>query len=166
MEPEKETKSRTKIKKEMEGLQKIGESLVDLPQDLLERIGLPLELQEAVLFAQTLKKRGARHRQMQYIGTLMRKIDAEPVKKAVEDLKKGLKKEARKFHQLEEWRDGMVDGNDDLAEDILNRFPIADRQRLFQIVRNARKEKREGKKSKASRALFQYLRELAREGKG
>ena len=162
MEPKKEIKSRTKIKREVEALQKIGESLVELPPDLLKRIEIPSDLLEAVLFAKTLKKRGARHRQMQYIGTLMRKIDAGPVKKAVEDLQRGLKKEARAFHQLEEWRDGIVDGNDDLVKEVLTRFPDAERQRLFQIVRNARKEKREGKQLKASRVLFQYLRGLAR----
>jgi ribosome-associated protein len=102
--------------------------------------------------------------QMQHIGTLMRKIDIEPVRKAVEGLQEGLTRQHREFHQLEQWRDGIVEGNGRLVEDVLKRFPDADQRRFHQLVRNARKEKREGKSTKSSRSLFRYLKELVTDG--
>ena len=48
-----------------------------------------------------------------------------------------------------------------VAEKILTTYPEADRQRLMQLVRNARKEAAAGKSVRASRALFRYLRLIA-----
>jgi ribosome-associated protein len=67
-----EEKSKSQIKREMQALQKVGERLVELSSDQVRKIEIPEELREAVLFAQTMKKREARRRQIQYIGSLMR----------------------------------------------------------------------------------------------
>jgi ribosome-associated protein len=47
-----------------------------------------------------------------------------------------------------------------MIEEILDQCPDADRQRLTQLVRNARKDAGTAKATKASRALFRYLREI------
>ncbi|HYQ71705.1 MAG TPA: DUF615 domain-containing protein [Gammaproteobacteria bacterium] len=39
-------------------------------------------------------------------------------------------------------------------------FPLADRQHLRKLVRQARKEKEQRQPPRASRELFRYLREL------
>jgi ribosome-associated protein len=79
-----EQKSKSQIKREMLALQSLGEHMVDLSPNQISKIEMPQELREAVLFARTLKKSEARRRQMQYIGTLMRDADPEPIQKAVE----------------------------------------------------------------------------------
>ncbi|MBN1931285.1 MAG: DUF615 domain-containing protein [Desulfobacterales bacterium] len=79
-------KSRSQIKREMTALQKIGELLVDLSVEQIQRMDLPSDLKDAVLDAKNIKKHGARRRQLQYIGTLMRNVDPEPILKALEKI--------------------------------------------------------------------------------
>lgn len=156
-----EQKSKSQIKREMHELQRLGEQLVELSNEQITGMTIPQEICEAVLFAKTLTKHGARHRQLQYIGSLMRHVDPEPIQEALRDVVEGKKLEALAFKQVEQWRDEIVDGNDERTEAILNRFQgVVDKQRLLQLVRNARKERKAAKGRKSSKALFRYLREL------
>lgn len=157
-----ERKSKTRIKKEMIELQKTGERLVRLSPEQLDSIDMPDKLREAVMLARTLTRHGARHRQMQYLGVLMRSIDVGPIHKALADIDGGLKNRAAQFHLIEQWRDRLVGGSDELLEEVFTRFPDADRQRVRQLVHNARREKEANPaKSKSARALFRCLRELS-----
>ena len=156
-----ERKSKSQVKREMLALQALGEQLVELPSGQINKIEMPEDLREAVLFAKSLKKNETRRRQMQYIGTLMREADPEPIQKALDEINRGQGLEAGLFQELEQLRNGLIDGNESLMEKALNRFPDADRQRLRQLANNARKEKEGEKPPKSSRALFRYLKELA-----
>jgi len=82
-------KSRTQKKNEDRALQRLGEQLVTLPSRQLASIDLPDELLTAVEFARTIKSHGARRRQMQYIGALMRHIDPQPIETALERIRPG-----------------------------------------------------------------------------
>ena len=84
-----EYKSRTQKKKEDRALQDLGEKLVALPPGQLEAIQLPEALLEAIGHVHQIKSRSARRRQIQYIGAIMRHIDPEPIKKALERLRRG-----------------------------------------------------------------------------
>jgi ribosome-associated protein len=150
-------KSKTQKKKEADSLQELGENLVKLSKEQLEDIELPSEIYDAVRFAKTIKSHGARRRQMQYIGTLMRNIDPEPVQEAIENIEQGDYRKAAAFKEIETWRDQLIDGNKKLMEEILGKCPDADRQQLTQLVRNAIKERENNKPPGASRALFRYL---------
>lgn len=68
--------SKTQRKREAHALQALGAQLVALPRAYLARIALPDALREAVVTAQSLRPHGARRRHLQYIGTLMRQLDA------------------------------------------------------------------------------------------
>jgi ribosome-associated protein len=157
-----EQKSKSQVKREMLSLQSLGEQLVELSPDQISKIEMSQDLREAVLFAGKLKRGEALRRQMQFIGTLMRQAELEPIRKALDDVGRGQRLDAQRFHQIEQWRNGLVDGNDEILEDILKQFPDADRQQLRQCVLNARKEKAGGKPPKALRALFRFLSELSR----
>jgi ribosome-associated protein len=159
-----EKKSKSQIKREMQALQKVGEQLVELSSDHLRKIEIPEELREAVLFAKTMKKREARRRQVQYIGSLMRHVDINPILETLETITQGRTGNVQTFHQIETWRDRLIEGNDDLVEEILYRFPHADRRQFIQLIRNARKEKEGNSPSKFSRALFRYLKKLSEDG--
>ena len=156
-----EDKSKSERKREVTALQDLGERLLELSQEQLNNIRISQELQDALILAKTLKSRGARRRQMQYIGVLMRRIDAEPIRLMIHEIDKGQKHKAREFQQLETMRNSLIDGDDTVFEEIIRRFPDADILRLRQLVRGARKEKKENKPPKQSRSLFRYLRELA-----
>lgn len=152
--------SKTQKKKEAETLQKLGEKLVKLSVEQLEEIDMPEELSGAVRDAKTMKSHGALKRQMQFIGSLMRKADPEPIRKAIDEIEHGNYKKAMEFKETEKWRDELLAGNRELLEEILVKYPSADRQQLSQLVRNTLKEQKNSKPPKAFRALFRYLSEL------
>ncbi|MHC1730349.1 MAG: ribosome biogenesis factor YjgA [Syntrophobacteraceae bacterium] len=155
-----EPKSKSQMKREQTALQALGEQLVELAPDQIQKIDMPQDLREAILFARKMKRGEARRRQLQYVGVLMREADPEPIEKALEVIGSGRRQDAAQFHELEQWRDELVKGNEALLEEIVGRFPDADRQRLRQLASNARKEAEGEKPPKSSRALFRLLQSL------
>lgn len=154
-------KSRTQKKKEDRALQRLGEELLSLSAEQLAAIAMPEELTEAVRLGQKTTQHGARRRQLQYIGALMRKIDSTPIRKALDNIRLGDYHKVLGHKKLERWRDALKEGDLSVVEDILAECPEAERQRLMQLVRNARKETEMGKTVKASRVLFRYLRQVS-----
>ncbi|MBT8086799.1 MAG: DUF615 domain-containing protein [Gammaproteobacteria bacterium] len=71
------------MKREYLALQKLGEELITLRESDL--LGMPLDedLLDAVMEARQMKAHGALRRQKQYIGKLMRRVDAEPIRQAL-----------------------------------------------------------------------------------
>src|SRR5215831_9105005 len=76
--------SKTRRKKESQALQELGAELVALSSERLAALELPEFLRDAVMDAQRISGFEARRRQMQYIGKLMRKVDAEPIQVRLE----------------------------------------------------------------------------------
>ena len=75
--------SRTKKKKAAKSLQKLGERLVDLDNAQLDALDLPSDLKDALCETRSFKSHGARRRQLQYIGRLMRNYDTGMVQEAL-----------------------------------------------------------------------------------
>lgn len=155
-----EYKSKTEKKREAESLQILGEKLVKLSAEQIRDFDLPDEIYDAVKFAKTIKQRIALRRQLQYIGTLMRKIDPAPIEEAIENIELGNYKKAMEFKETERWRDELIAGKTALIEEILGLYPNADRQKLSQLVRAARKESELNKPPKSFRSLFRYLKQI------
>ena len=156
-----EQKSKSQVKREMHALEKMGEMLAKLPAGQIRNMDVPEELKEALLFAQTITTRSAGKRQRQYIGSLMRNVDLEPVQRILAQIDDDHSIETLHFQELERLRDELVADNQEVLADLLNRFPQTNRQRLMQLVRGARKEQELGKSPKSYRLLFAYLRELS-----
>ena len=121
-------KSRTQKKNEARALQKLGEELVALSPEQLASIEMTDELRTAVSEAVKIKSHGARRRQLQRIGTLMRDIDPEPIQNALENIRFGDHQKLLAFKKIEKWRDELKQGNSTLIEEILNNCPDAERQ--------------------------------------
>ena len=98
---------------------------------------------------------------MQFIGALMRQVDLSAIRQALLEIEQGAYQQARTFHRIEAWRDQLIDGDGALLENILERYPDADRQRLGQLARSARREKAKGLPAKSARKLFRYLKDLS-----
>src|SRR5688572_4378624 len=77
--PDTEPLSKTQRKAVMDDLQDIGVKLVELPKDRLAKLNLPERLLDAVQEAKRITANGAKRRQRQYIGSLMREIEVEPI---------------------------------------------------------------------------------------
>lgn len=156
-----ESKSKTRKKKDAHAAQKVGERLLGLSEEQLGQIELSRELVSALQFAKTIKKRGALRRQLQYIGTLMRRHDPGLIEAAVNRLESASGKSGREHRRIEDWRDRLAAGDAALLARLLRRISDpADRLRLESAVRDAQLEKAEGAPRKAGRLLFRQLRSL------
>jgi ribosome-associated protein len=119
-----------------------------MPEDLL------LAIKDAQRFNME-----ARRRQLQYIGKMMRTIDPEPIQAALDKLRNKHSQNTAVLHKLEQMRDRIVEQGDDAINDAMVLYPEMDRQRLRQLARQAKKEKEANKPPKASREIFQVLKE-------
>lgn len=150
--------SKTQRKKAMHALQSLGEKLVELSADQLDRLDLPEALHDAVVEAGRIRSREGRRRQLQYIGRLMRGVDSERIAEALALLQGESDAAKAEFHALERWRARLL-ADDAALTDWLAANPGSDAQLLRQLIRNARRETTEGKPPRASRALFRLLRQ-------
>ncbi|MCP4119696.1 MAG: DUF615 domain-containing protein [Desulfobacteraceae bacterium] len=155
-----EEKSRTKVKHEVEALQRLGERLIELSEEQIKSMAIPDDLKREVLFAKTITRHGARRRQLQYIGSIMRNIDPESVVKAIDRLSMARAVADAKFKKMEQLRDELIQGDQAAIDRFVNDHPQADRRWLRQLARNAKNEIAAKKPPKSSRAIFKYIREI------
>ncbi len=160
---EQTAKSKSQRKREMTSLQAMGEELVKLPQDQFKKIELPESLYDAITEARHIRQHGAHKRQLQYIGKLMRDVDAAPIREQIDTITGHSKQAAQTLHHIERWRDKLLTEGDQALAALVEEYPQADRQYLRQLQRNAQKEARANKPPKSARLLFKYLRELMQE---
>lgn len=156
---EDQKKSKSQIKREFLALQALGRELVELPGKTLHQLPLSESLREAILGARQLKMEALR-RQLKHIGKLLRDEDIEAIQIALENLRKPHGMEVKTFHEIENWRDALLAGDDKLLEELCERFAKLDRQHIRQLVRNAKKEQAANKPPKSARVLFRHLKEL------
>ncbi len=155
--------SKTKQKQAMHELQALGEALLDLPEAQLEALQLPEALARALREAKTISAHGARRRQIQYIGRLMRDVDPAPIRERLA-LARGESAQASARHKrLEQWRARLLEDDAALTE-FAALYPRTDTQALRALIRNARREQKEAKSPRAFRELFRLLREAAADG--
>lgn len=151
--------SKSEIKRDAEDLKQLGEKLVNLTKANLTKVPLDDSLKDAIELAQRLQKE-ARRRQLQYIGKLLRSIDAEPIREALEKIENKHNQQQAMLHKLEILRDELIAKGDAVLTDLLNEHPSADRQQLRNLIRAAQKEKEQNKPSKAYREIYQILKTL------
>jgi len=152
-------KSKSQIKREMHELQALGKQLVELSPRQLVDIPLSEKVRDAIVTARTLKH-GAIRRQFQYIGSLMPKEDEASIRTMLHKLQQPHKDDVKAFHQLEQWRDQLLLGDQDLLNELVNKFENFDRQHIRQLIRNAKKEQEKNKPPKSARLIFKYLTEM------
>ena len=89
-----EHKSRTQKKNEDRNLQRLGEQLAAMPLLQVKAMELPEDLMAAIEVAHSIKPKahGARRRQLQRIGAIMRHIDPAPIQAALALIRSGVVK--------------------------------------------------------------------------
>jgi ribosome-associated protein len=158
-EPYSERPNKTKIKREMKALHDLGRQLVEMPNSKFEKISLSERITDAIVLAKKLKK-AALQRQLRFIASIMSEEDTHTILAEIKQLSIPQEKEVEAFHQIEEWRDKLIAGDNDLLNELVTQFEAVDRQQLRQLIRNAIKEAQNNKPPKASRLLFKYLKNL------
>ena len=152
--------SKTKRKKEMLELQALGEELVKLPESQLQSLGLEPDLRDAILAAKRVASREAKRRQMQYIGRLMREVEAEPIRAQLAAIAGSSAQAAAHQRRLEAWRERLI-ADDEALTAFAAAHPGADLQALRSLIRNTRKEQSEGKPPRAYRELFRVIKQCS-----
>lgn len=158
--PETEEKSKSRIKREMEELQKLGQQLTRLNKEQLATIPLEENLRSAISEYKRLRKNEALRRQLQYIGRLMRGADEQPIRAAINRLDASQAEHTQHFHQLERWRERLLEDKQSLTE-FISEYPDVEVQTLRQLIRGTLKEKKQGKDLGSYRKLFRLIRETA-----
>ena len=154
-----ERPSKSERKRRSTDLQSLGEALIDLPDAELDALPLPEQLRDAVLLARKITKHGGLYRQKQYIGKLMRKFDAEPIRAALEAKREREHVEALRFRRIEQWRERLLKEGPDAIDRLAAEVPGIDVAAVADLVKRARTEEPTGNTAAASRALFRLLRE-------
>ncbi len=150
--------SKTKIKKQMHDLRDLGEELTELGKDQIAQLDIPENLRDAIREMHRTKTFGAKRRQLQYIGKLMRDVDTAPIIAKLNTWKGVSQQHIGYMHQLERWRERLLESDTALTE-LLAKYPETDAQRLRTLIRNTLKEREAGKPARNYREIFQVLRE-------
>ncbi|HYL89521.1 MAG TPA: ribosome biogenesis factor YjgA [Burkholderiales bacterium] len=151
--------SKTQRKKEMHELQSLGAELVALAESQIRELQIPDDLREAVLEAKRIKSHEARRRQLQYIGRLMRDVEPAPIRAQLDALIGHSAQEAARHRRLEALRDKLL-ADDEALTGYVAGHAGADLQALRTLIRNARREQKEGRAPRAYRELFRLLKAL------
>ena len=161
-----EDATRTDLKRESTELQKLGEDLLTLRAELMNRLQLPDKLVEAVAEAKRISNFEGKRRQMQFIGKLMRKLEApmlDAIRAALVAQHTPSALETQTLHQTEMWRDRLL-ADDDALGQWINLSPQTDSQQLRALIRQARKDALPEKPGlaprhgRAYREIFQLVR--------
>jgi ribosome-associated protein len=134
--------SRTELKKESAELQKLGEALLTLRADLMERLALPENLLTALDELRRISNFEGRRRQLQYVGKLMRGLEPDTlaaIRAALDEQRSGSAQQTLALHAAEKWRDDLI-ASDDALQPWLQAHPDTDVQQLRALIRQARKD--------------------------
>jgi len=154
--------SKTQRKQEVHELQALGEALAALNEEQLARIELPERLRDAVMEARRITAFEAKRRQLQYIGKLMRGVEAAPIRAALDAALARSRGEAAAHKRVEAWRERLL-ADPGAVNELLAEYPATDSRQLRTLVGAALRERTEGRPPRAYRALYQALRALIEE---
>lgn len=151
--------NKEQLKRDLKALHQLGRELVFLPKSHFSALPLSERAKDQIFAAKNFKK-SALQRQLRFIAGLMLEEDVDAVREALRLIKLPHKKNVEQFHQLEIWRDQLVAGDHAVFEEIMELYPLAERQHMRQIIRNATRETEKNQTPKSYRMLFKYLQQL------
>jgi ribosome-associated protein len=133
---EPEPPSKGELKRRAHSVQELADRLVEAPESTLEALGLPEAL---------------------YVAKLMRRIDVEPLRAALESRDAERRLEARRFQRAERWRDRIVAEGTAAVEELLHELPQLDAPAFRALAEEARLADGSGRPPRARRELFRAL---------
>lgn len=159
LDEQEERPSKSQLKREMHALQALGETLIAMKPAELARFPLSDDMLRAIEETSRIRSHEGRRRHMQYVGKLIRKEDLTAIQGVFDAIEQEKEQRDHAFHRLEKWRDRLIQEGDEAVDLFMAEYPEGDRQTLRQLVRNARKEREQGKPPTSSRKLFKHLRD-------
>ena len=150
--------SKSQRKRDMHALQGLGADLLKLSAEQLDRLDLPEELRDAVAFAHRVTSHEARRRHMQYLGKLMRQVDADAVRSGIAAVTGESRAAVAQMHLAERWRERLL-ADDGALTEFVAEHPAADVQWLRAAIRSVRRERAEERAPRQARELYRWLYE-------
>ncbi len=155
--------SKSQRKRDSTALQMLGDELSKFPERQLESFPLSDNLRESIIEMAGMPQRGARKRQLKYIGGLLRASEVEPILEALAKVKSQSALGVRQHHRVEQWRDRLIAEGDSALGELVSEYTQVDRGQVRQLVRAARSELAAEKPPRSTRRLYQYLRDIVDE---
>ncbi|MBS0225685.1 MAG: DUF615 domain-containing protein [Proteobacteria bacterium] len=153
--------SRSQQRREALDVLELAETLTGLASGQLAALPIPEELLPHLADARRFTSHIAKKRQIAFLAKQMRRQDDEAldaIRDALDAHSEGSKRQVADMHRAEEWRLRLIEGGDDAMSAFVDTHPAADRQRLRQLVRNAKDEAARNKPPRAFRELFREIR--------
>ncbi len=149
--------SKTRRKQIAQELQELGQRLTTFKAADLERLRLPDKLRTAITdFHRLPKSYGARKRQLQYIGKLMRDYDKDEIEQAILKLSSHANPQPVQDDLAIRLRNLLLKEGDEGISKILADYPVFERQKLRQFYREYRKAD-ESKQSALQEKVESYI---------
>jgi ribosome-associated protein len=156
--------SKSELKRQSRDLQDLGWALVELPESDLEAIPLPDDVREAVDTGRRITAGGAKARHRLFIGKLLRRIDVEPIRTALERRSETDRQRVQREKSIERWRDRLLADEADAWTELAVLVGPAALQPMRSLVRQARAEREAARAPAAARQLFRRLRDALSPG--
>ena len=159
---EPEPPSKGELKRQARSVQDLADRLIEADDLSLDSLELPETLRDAILLARRISSYAALARQKQYVAKLLRKVDVEPLRHALDSRETDHQLEARLFRRVEGWRDRIVEEGAAAVDALVAECPGLDTPAFRALADEACRERRVGGSQRAFRQLFRAInRELA-----
>lgn len=150
--------SKSELKRQDRDLRDLGVALVGLPQPELDALDLPEKLLDAVEACRRITSHGARLRQEMFIAKVLRNMDAEPLRRALEQRGERDRQRVRSEHAIERWRERLLADEAAAWTELGNLVAADELQQMRSLARQARAEHATARPPAAARQLFRRLR--------
>ncbi len=147
------------LKRQAQAVQDLADRLIDAPEGVGAALDLPEKLADAIALARRITGGGARVRQRQFVAKLMRNLELDPVRAALDAVDDAARLEAARFKRAERWRDRLIEGGEEALAEFAAEFGT-DRKPLEPLVRAAASERRTGRPPGAARLLFRQVTDI------
>jgi len=152
--------SKSDIKKEAKELQEFAKKLVALSKSQRAQLTASDELQEAFKLADKISnKPDALRRHMQFMAKVLRDEDLDALRKEHANFLSPHNQSEKFVKQVETWRTNLIEKGDKAINQFIDKCPGVERQKMRQLVRQAKKELEKEKPGKSYKELFQYIKQ-------
>ena len=128
--------SKTQLKQDATDLQQLGQKLTTYSSAVLRKLPLNEVLISAIEEYNRLpNSHGARRRQLQFIGKLMRDLDYEAIIKAIDNLENGHLRKKKKPSAVKLLCEAILESGDAEINAALEQYPQLERQTMRQLYR-------------------------------
>jgi len=156
--------SKSQRKRDADAIRALGLEISELGESERATVPLPESVRDAIEELIRIRAHSAKKRQLGLVAKRMRDIDLEPVIEAVNKIRLAARMSTQLHHRIENWRDRLLgkiateDAGDALTA-FINEYPLANRQLLRQLQRQALQKRESSHAPRQARMLFREVRD-------